>query len=207
MSYTLGIPAANNNPSADQPLMLGNFTAINNWTVVDHIGFNTGDFTGQHLQVTFATNPNFIPTPPNQSANNSILFTQAGTATDTNAMLFFQNSNSGNLPYPVSMMRAYGQYPGASVNGTVVANNQNNVTSVSRNSQGNYTVILVAGAVTTNNYGVTVSCDNRSVTSGRVNLVANVNLTSTPGTFTLLFHDVLNNNADPTTFTFLALQV
>lgn len=63
------IPAANNDPADDQPLMQANFANINSYVQVDHINpAATG--AGQHKQVTF--NSNNVPTPP---TSPPILFT------------------------------------------------------------------------------------------------------------------------------------
>lgn len=49
------IPAANNNPSQDQPKMLQNNDSTNQILAVDHVSFNT-DNGGTHKQVTFSSN-------------------------------------------------------------------------------------------------------------------------------------------------------
>lgn len=84
------IPAANDNPSVDQPLMLGNNSSVNGWVAQDHYGFNTSggtnNFGGLHAQVTFAANN--IPagfSPPtlftnNDSANTPQLFYYTGSS-------------------------------------------------------------------------------------------------------------------------------
>lgn len=49
------IPATNNDPSSDQPNMQTNNQSINDWSAVDHVGYNTVD-GGTHKQVTFSSN-------------------------------------------------------------------------------------------------------------------------------------------------------
>lgn len=49
------IPATNNNPSTDQPSMQTNFQSINDWSAVDHVGYETDD-GGTHKQVSFSSN-------------------------------------------------------------------------------------------------------------------------------------------------------
>lgn len=51
-TYTSTIPAANNDPADDQPLMLQNFGSISSLIDIDHIGFNTAS-GGIHKQVNF----------------------------------------------------------------------------------------------------------------------------------------------------------
>ena len=51
-TFNAGIPAANNNPSVDQPVMLQNNIATNGIIAVDHVGFNISN-GGEHNKVTF----------------------------------------------------------------------------------------------------------------------------------------------------------
>jgi hypothetical protein len=55
ISYTLNRPAANNNPSTDQPDMENNNDNVAAIIAVDHCGFNVSspEISGQHLKVTF----------------------------------------------------------------------------------------------------------------------------------------------------------
>lgn len=59
--YFPTIPATNDDPADDQPLMLQNFGSINTLINVDHVGFNNASY-GEHNQVTFASNN--VPTTP-----------------------------------------------------------------------------------------------------------------------------------------------
>ena len=56
--YNLGIPAANHNPSVDQPDMQENNDNISALLSVDHVTFNSFSpaVSGHHLQVTFDSN-------------------------------------------------------------------------------------------------------------------------------------------------------
>lgn len=64
ISYNPSIPATNDDPADDQPLMQANFASINTLINVDHVGFSNAKY-GQHNQVTFATsNPPSVPTTP-----------------------------------------------------------------------------------------------------------------------------------------------
>lgn len=60
--YTLGIPAANNNPSNDQPLMKVNNDNNSAIWAVDHVTFGA-NYSGTHISVTFE-NSQSTPTPP-----------------------------------------------------------------------------------------------------------------------------------------------
>lgn len=62
--YTTGIPAANNNPSVDQPNMQQNTNSISNLILVDHLGFNVLN-GGYHKVIHFndqgTTTPGVVP--------------------------------------------------------------------------------------------------------------------------------------------------
>lgn len=159
MTFTSGIPASGNNPSQDQPLMLGNFTAINNWTVVDHVGFNTSN-SGTHDQVTF-TSEN---TPASPTDPVSIAFTaQASTLTTSNptgsgstvAQEFYRNQNG---IFPTSCIKAFGSFV-PSVTPTILMSF--NVTSIVFNSP-TFDITLVSNSTKGNNAVVLTSVNGAS---------------------------------------------
>lgn len=79
-SYNNGIPAANNNPSSDQPGMLINCQSIQNLIGVDHITFQANN-GGQHKQITFNVDSGagypYVPIVP---TSPPVLFTQTVNA-------------------------------------------------------------------------------------------------------------------------------
>lgn len=97
INYTENIPAANNDPSDDQPNMLQNTNAINTWNNVDHIGFEDND-GGLHKFVRL----NAKNDPGAQSGNQGAIFSQSGSV-DTNALLVFRNPTAD---FPISPIRA-----------------------------------------------------------------------------------------------------
>jgi hypothetical protein len=62
ISYNLNIPAANNNPSTDQPLMQTNTNAINTLLNIDHFGFKIPN-GGWHQQSTYVDSTLALGTP------------------------------------------------------------------------------------------------------------------------------------------------
>lgn len=143
MTYTTGIPAANNNPSDDQSPMQANTNAIATWTAVDHVGITTPSNTGEHLQVNFPAEV----TQGSQTDPASVLYTASG-ATSSHANLFYKNVDG---TFPISCIRAFGFVSSA---GALQANAYN-ITSAS-GSAGSYTVVLTANAV--------ASADTKAVT-------------------------------------------
>lgn len=83
-SFNQNIPAANNDPADDQPLMLQNNLSTFDIIEVDHVGFNTVN-GGYHSQVTFSANQS----APGFGTGVSDLFVNAVSGISE---LFFQNS-------------------------------------------------------------------------------------------------------------------
>jgi len=98
ISYNNGIPAANNNPSVDQPNLRTNTDAVDTILQRDHISFNTA-FGGTHKQVTFASNnvPSVPTSPP-------VLFTNNVTLSGTLPQLFYYSGDAthGSSQYTVN---------------------------------------------------------------------------------------------------------
>lgn len=89
--YILGIPAANNNPSEDQPNMQQNNDKIDAYVQVDHIGFNEAK-SGMHYQVQF---PNDFLTPA-AAGVPPVLFVQTisgGTDPSLQQLFWFSGPN------------------------------------------------------------------------------------------------------------------
>ena len=86
ISYNNGIPAANNNPSTDQPNMKTNTDAIDTLLAIDHVSFNTAS-GGTHKQVTFSSNN--IPATP---VSPPILFTN--TVSGLPQLFFYSGSSA-----------------------------------------------------------------------------------------------------------------
>lgn len=76
-SYTTGIPAINDNPSTDQPIMLQNTNSISSIISVDHIGFNANG-SGIHKQVTLQNSA----TPPGLGDGVGVAYSNNASGTD-----------------------------------------------------------------------------------------------------------------------------
>ena len=127
MSYPINItiPATNDDPADDQPLMQGNFQNINSLFMVDHVEGGTPG-NGQHEQVTyFQKNGPFAP-----AGQSSVAFTAAGTDDPTNPQHFWQNAVG---IFPLSAIRAFVIYSITS-GGTVSIKNKFNIVSVTTSS-------------------------------------------------------------------------
>lgn len=109
ISYNPSIPATNNSPANDQPLMQQNFSSINMLINVDHVNFSDANY-GKHNQVTFAAN-----NTPSFPASEPVLFSS------------LTDGNSNNFPGSVAQLllgtgadtASYKQYLSAA-NGSVL---------------------------------------------------------------------------------------
>lgn len=195
MSFTFNnaVPAAANDPSVDQPDMLINNQSTNSILAIDHISFNTAG-GGQHKQVTF-NNKN---TPGAQTDPQSVLYTASGTASTVSQMLYANQNGT----FQISAVRAWA----AGVNGTLSPPPQSyNVTSITRTSNGHYSVILQTNAVSSNNFAVVVNC-SLSAAAGNPFIFAAYSITGT-GTFNIVFGRNDIGFADPSNFSFIVLQI
>lgn len=139
VTYNRDIPDAPNNPSNDQPKMKVNTNAIDDLLAVDHVSFNTAN-GGFHKRVTFNnTTAPVAPTDP-----QSILYTQAGTASSVSELAFINQ----NATFRLSALKAFGVFTTVNVNGAVAIGMASNVASITSSSSGSvYTIALTPGAV------------------------------------------------------------
>jgi len=161
MSFTFntGIPAANNDPSVDQPDMLSNNVSTNAILAVDHVTFNTAN-GGTHKQTTFiGKNP-----PGAQVDPTAVLYTNDGVANATHPQLRYRNSQG---IFPISALRAAAVFQLVAVNGAVIPTNAFNIASIvaSGPPAGKiYTITLNANSV--NSDDVIVSIDFSNINTG-----------------------------------------
>lgn len=199
MSYTYntGVPAANNNPSDDQPDMLTNTQSINSLIGVDHVSFNDS-LGGTHKQVTITSkNAGAAQTDP-----SSVLYTGNGTASSV-AQLFYKNQNGTFL---LSGIRAWAYVNGS---GSIVSSQSFNVSGITKSGSitGNYTVTLTANSTSSANYGV--FCTPSTVPgSSPPNAMAVGYVINSATSFTLQFNAASSGNrTDPSFFTFIVFQI
>lgn len=158
-NYTTGIPAANNNPSTDQPDMLENNDSNYNIWDVDHYTFNNGlGLSGQHLQLQFPAKVSPVPTA---AGSASAFYTLNGVANTTAANINMVNSAG---TFPGFFIKAYGLFALTSVPGITVQSSQSfNIDTGTLAASGGglapftFTIPLTAGVVTGNDIGVIVS--------------------------------------------------
>lgn len=158
MSFTFntGIPAANNDPSVDQPDMLSNNVSTNGILAVDHVSFNTAN-GGTHKQTTFiAKNP-----PGAQIDPTAVLYTNDGVANTAHPQLRYRNSQG---IFPISALRAGAVFQLVNAPGPVVPANAFNVASIVSSVGGAvYTITLNANSVNSDDVIVSIDFSNKNV--------------------------------------------
>lgn len=150
VTFTPNVPLSTQKINATQQTINNNFLCLDNNVngfTVDHQTMTDTSNGGKHLQVSFFGNNVPGSTP---SGQNSILYTNAGTADATHPQVFWKNANA---IYSMSGVRAFGTYPG---NSTTLANGFN--IDGATGSNGSYTITLSAGAVSSAAFSVLVSC-------------------------------------------------
>lgn len=101
--YSTTIPATNNDPADDQPLIQQNFASISQLIEIDHVGFS-GPNAGTHQRVTFPNNN--TPTVPTAIVGgNSIgtLFTAAGLGNINQLFYYAGGTNTTSDQYKLAM--------------------------------------------------------------------------------------------------------
>ncbi len=84
-SYNTGVPAANNNPSQDQPDMLTNTQSIASIIAIDHVGFGLAD-GGKHIHSTYTQ----LSSKPTISGTDTSVYAKL---TGSLSQLYFEDQN------------------------------------------------------------------------------------------------------------------
>lgn len=190
ITYVTNIPNPTDNPSQDVSVMQANTAAVNSWTAVDHIPFNTAG-SGQHQQVTFTN----VEAPPGATSPVSIAFTQFGTDDPSVPQLFYQNANITTV---LSAVKAFATFAGS----TGATSNAYNCT-VSRTGTGAYNITVSTGGVTSSSFLVIATCSKSGSNVCGVNAVT----TGVGGATINAFLISSQAAADPTTVSFVVLQI
>lgn len=194
ISYTTGIPAANNDPSVDQPNMQTNNDNIAAIIEVDHYGFNAASNTpgGQHQFVTFPATQAYPSLTPNTSQFYPRIF---GTATTFLETYFSANMSNGQqidgyIPFVKAMFSVTttptGPFP-ATLHGG--ANTQAiNIASIVQTSTTSI-IVTFTTALAYNTYYVFSTADSQtglSFTKTTTTLTVAGNFTINPRTLALM---------------------
>jgi len=162
MSFTFntGIPASNNNPSSDQPIMLTNNVSTDAILAVDHVSFNStgsggaGASGGQHLRVTYNSKTTPAPAAPvdpisiayTADATSAAAVPTAISSASAVAQNFLINQNG---TYPLTSIKAFGIFtvtPALVTFAPDMAFNVVNITKPGPSAQ-IYVINLVSGVV------------------------------------------------------------
>lgn len=187
-TYITGIPAANNNPSNDQPNMLTNTNSIPVVLAIDHFGFNDNN-GGLHKQVTM---PVQSGVPSTATVGMGVLYTKtASSLTPLNESdLFFSPDASGNQ-YQLTRtitgsFASFGGGPGWTFLPGGLIMQYGSVATVSNNTSVSYPVTFPIGTISLtfgsqNNTTTTSVAWAKSVSAS--GFVINVSVAATPFVF------------------------
>lgn len=123
-TFNSTIPAANNNPSDDQPEMLNNNISTAGIIATDHISFGQNN-GGTHIQNTYIGYAS--PTLPASTPEASVAYPAAGEAVTANAQYYYENAVA---TFPISAIKAFAVFNTLTTSGTITPINQFNVTSI-----------------------------------------------------------------------------
>ena len=152
MTYPIytNIPAANNDPADDQPLMQINNANIAGYLGIDHVAPGAlGD--GFHQHVTYYNK--FPPVAP-IIGQVAIGYTNVGIANAAVPENFYTNASG---TFPLSCVKAFGSFD-TQAPGAVPLINGYNITSITGTTATHYDVVTTAGAISGNNVVIFATC-------------------------------------------------
>lgn len=94
MAYNQNIPAAGNDPTNDQPLLLANFQSISTFLNVNHVDFDEAN-QGKHIYCQF---PEQTVSPPT-NANEGAIYTKQSTLTGNTELNYRRESNGTEIEF------------------------------------------------------------------------------------------------------------
>jgi hypothetical protein len=193
--YNSGVPASNDDPSVDQPVMLANAIAIAGIIAVDHVGFNFNTISpsiggGNHKVIHFQT-----------QGSNPVTVTGVGqeyTRTVTGDQQLFYKSGNGNV-YQLTSTISTTAVTGAngvasSTNYSFLPNGMKVITGYTTNSVNGGTITLSSTYSTFLFVGLTPQ-GNSSNGTNRALVAQPRTVNPGGGTMVINLQDV-NNNAE-----------
>lgn len=153
--FNTGIPATNNDPSADQPDMLTNNISADGILAVDHVGYNSAGSGaqgsgGHHLQVTYDS----MNTPVAQIDPGSTDYTAVGIADASHPQRFYRNSQG---IFPISSVRAFGKF---SLTSSPTITYSYNIASIAFTFPATFNITLTTNSVFGNNPIILLSSES-----------------------------------------------
>lgn len=138
--FTSSIPAANDYPGDDQPLMQQNFASTANLVAIDHVGFNTASTGGYHNKSTYVSQGS----DPSAVAGTDIVYSKL-SANSTQEV--FVRKPTGAI-FELSLIKVYVLFTFTTPS-TIAIADQQNVASVTVGG-GNITVTFTNALANTN---------------------------------------------------------
>lgn len=180
MSYTPGIPNANDLISQSQSQIRTNFVQLNSQFSVDHVPFDAGTNNGKHEKVTLLEQVS----DPTTAADEMAIYVKDDGGSP---QIFVRQESNGDItpivgPFPTGM-KAYARFSGTG-SFPVTPSQSFGVQSISRPSIGRYDVTLQMNAVSSASFGVIATGQmESSFTTGGIVGVSNLGFAGGVGTF------------------------
>lgn len=152
LTYYSSIPQSTDVIANSQPQILTNFASIGSWTGIDHYAFGTAK-DGWHKTVTY-------PLPVTQLAQTGsacTIYSQAGVAFPTVSDVALKNPTG---LFPMSCLRACGNFTQLNGNGPITLNNGFNVDSITASGGGITNTVVLTSTVTTGNHPIVLITGN-----------------------------------------------
>jgi len=199
MPWTPSVPEPTHAPADDVLNMQQNNDQIQTSFSVDHNPLASVTNDGFHKQVHISS----AIAQGAQTDPASVIYSVAGTASSV-VNLWYKNQNAA---FFLSAIKAWAFCPAA---GGITASQSFNVTSVTRNSQGQYTIVMPANVLTTANYSVlitTSNCNTAPTSDSCLGTLATDIFTPTATQFVIRTFRQGLTVADPVSFSFVVIQI
>lgn len=102
VTYNIGVPARQDDPSVDQPQMLINTIAVNTILGIDHFNFNNNS-GGWHQKVTLPSSTYTLGSPPTPGFAQMILFTALTGSPLGSVLAYVKDGSSTAYPFMASV--------------------------------------------------------------------------------------------------------
>lgn len=199
MPWTPSIPEPTHAPADDVLNMQQNNDQIQTSFSVDHNPLASVTNDGFHKQVHISS----AIAQGAQTDPASVIFSQAGVASPF-VNLWYKNQNAA---FFLNAIKAWAFCPAV---GGITASQSFNVTSVTRNSAGQYTVIMPANTVASVNYSVlitTSNCNSGTTSDSCFGTLATDIFIPTATQFVIRTFRQGLTVADPVSFSFVVIQI
>lgn len=201
MTYTLGIPAANLSPAAQQADLATNTDLANAYFGVDHKAFTDATDQGEHKQVTYTAPLTVAPAP---AGTKAVLYTQT---TGGQSELFYKNAAATYqlTPPGLAVFTPFAQGRFRRTGGSwVQAGGNTGFSGITSNGNGNFTLSFSNPINVSNAKFLITGASNQGVAANDFGTIGYVDQMLT-NTMRVQFVNPASDKKDPAPFGFTVL--